>query len=181
MLKRSSLVHHRPELEKSPAETAVAGHEKPAFSRNCADEQLTLFGDDHGNPNTCGSKRRRVNGYGIRLGKELSMPEPIGTIRSYDDLLDVARARMAALSITFETLDAVSGVASGYSAKLLGPNPSKRFGVMSFSAIMGALGMQLVAVVDEEAIDRVNHAWSRASYDEFRIIGGTLHRLPPEA
>ncbi len=62
---------------------------------------------------------------------------------------------MIELDVTFEVLDAVSGVQSGYSAKLLGPNPSKRFGVMSFSAIMGALGMQLVAVVDEAALDRL--------------------------
>ena len=83
------------------------------------------------------------------------MSEPLGIVRSYADLLDVARRRMLELDVTFETLDAVSGVASGYSAKLLGPRPSKRFGVMSFAAIMGALGMQLVAVVDEAALDRV--------------------------
>ena len=90
----------------------ATGHEKPAFSRNCADEQLTLFGDDHGNPATCGSKRTRVNGYGIRLGRDLSLSEPIGTIRAYDDLVTVARARMIELDITFEILDAVSGVQS---------------------------------------------------------------------
>ena len=130
-------------------------YEKPPFSRNCADEQLTLFGDELKNATACRSKRRRVNGYGIRLGKELSMPEPLGVVRNYTDLLDVARARMAALSITFETLDAVSGVASGYSAKLLGPNPSKRLGAMSFAAVLGALGIELHAFEDQEALERL--------------------------
>ena len=83
------------------------------------------------------------------------MTAPLGIVRTYDDLLAVARARMAQFSITFETLDAVSGVAAGYSAKLLGPNPGKRFGVMSFCAIMGALGIKLLAVDDPEALARV--------------------------
>jgi hypothetical protein len=83
------------------------------------------------------------------------MQGPIGTVRSYDDLLAVARARMAHLSITFETLDDTAGVAPGYSAKLLGPNPSRRFGTMSFGAVMGALGLQFIAIEDAAALARV--------------------------
>jgi len=79
----------------------------------------------------------------------------LGTIRDYDDLLVVARARKAALRITYETLDVVAGVQIGYSAKLLGPNPTKRMGAMSFSAIFGALGLQLIAVEDSAALARV--------------------------
>jgi hypothetical protein len=73
-------------------------------------------------------------------------------IRSYDDLIAVARLRMAELLITYETLDAVSGVQSGYAAKLLCPGRVKTFGPMSFCAIMGALGIKLVATEDREAI-----------------------------
>jgi hypothetical protein len=38
----------------------------------------------------------------------------------------------------------------------LGPNPSNHFGPMSFCAVMGALGMKLVAVEDAEALAGVN-------------------------
>lgn len=79
----------------------------------------------------------------------------LGIVREYADLLAVARAQMARLSITFETLDVVSGVQSGYSAKLLGPRPSRRFGRMSLPAIMGALGIALVAIEDADALARV--------------------------
>ncbi len=85
------------------------------------------------------------------------MTEPLGIVRNYADLLAIARARMAALDVTFETLDDVSGVHRGYSAKLLGPNPSRGLGPISFCAIMGALGLQLVAVEDREAIARIGH------------------------
>lgn len=85
------------------------------------------------------------------------MTAPLGIVRTYDDLLAVARARMAQFSITFETLDAVSGVQPGYSAKLLGPKPTKRFGAMSYPAIMGALGIQLVAVDDANVLALLQH------------------------
>jgi hypothetical protein len=78
--------------------------------------------------------------------------QPIAVVKDYDDFRTAMRVRMAQLQITFETLDAVSGVQAGHSAKLLGPNPSKHFGPMSFCAVMGALGMKLVAVEDVEAL-----------------------------
>ena len=81
--------------------------------------------------------------------------QPLGVVRDYKDLIAVVRARVAALEITLETLDAVSGVQSGYSAKILGPNPTKNFGQLSLGAIMGALGLQLLAVDDREALTRV--------------------------
>jgi hypothetical protein len=81
-------------------------------------------------------------------------------IRSYDDLIVVARARMTELLITYETLDAVSGVQPGYAAKLLCPGRLKTFGPMSFCAIMGALGIKLIAVEDLEAVARLRHRWT---------------------
>jgi hypothetical protein len=79
----------------------------------------------------------------------------IGLVQSYDDLVAIARARMTELQISYETLDAVSGVQAGYSAKLLGPNRAKRFGPVSFCAIMGALGMKLVAVEDADMLAHI--------------------------
>jgi hypothetical protein len=93
-----------------------------------------------------------ICGEGYRLD-----PTPI---RSYDDLIEVARRRMMELLITYETLDAVSGVQSGYGAKLLCPGRIKTFGPMSFCAIMGALGIKLVAVEDPEAVARLRHRWT---------------------
>jgi hypothetical protein len=80
---------------------------------------------------------------------------PLGVVRDYDDLLEIARNRMAQLQITFETLDSVSGCQPGYCAKLLGPMPSKRLGAMSLPAVLGALGMKLIAVVDDEQFAQI--------------------------
>jgi hypothetical protein len=80
---------------------------------------------------------------------------PLAVIRSYDDLLTVARARMTTLNMTFAVLDEVSGVAAGYSAKLLAGRTRRRFGNVSLSAVFGALGLALVVVEDVEQLARV--------------------------
>jgi hypothetical protein len=81
----------------------------------------------------------------------------IAVVKEYADFLAFARACMAQLGIAFETLDDVSGVQSGYSAKVIGPNPCKNFGPVSFISIFGALALKLVAVEDPEAMALLRH------------------------
>ena len=94
----------------------------------------------------------------------MDAPQAIATIHSYDDLIAVARARMDALEITFATLDSISGVQEGYSAKLLGPGHCKTLGPVSFCSIMAALGMKLLAVEDPEAMARVRQRLVKRKY-----------------
>lgn len=79
----------------------------------------------------------------------------IATPRDYNELIQVARDRMRELDITLETLDHISGLAPHYSQRLIGLNPEKRFGAVSLTAIMGALGLRLVVEEDQEALARV--------------------------
>jgi hypothetical protein len=99
----------------------------------------------------------------------MNASQAIGTINSYDDLIAVARARMDQLEITFETLDAISGVQPGYSAKLLCPGHCKTFGPISFCAVMGALSMKLIAVEDLEALSRVRSRLVKRKYRRNRL------------
>jgi hypothetical protein len=80
---------------------------------------------------------------------------PIAVVRSADDLRELFRQRIASLGITYETADLISGLPSGYSAKLLGPQPIRRFGPVAFESLLGACGIKLVAVEDGEAMARV--------------------------
>jgi hypothetical protein len=80
---------------------------------------------------------------------------PIAVVRSADDLRGLFRQRIASLGITYETADLISGLPSGYSAKLLGPQPIRRFGPVAFESLLGACGIKLVAVEDGEAMARV--------------------------
>jgi hypothetical protein len=82
-------------------------------------------------------------------------PRQIAVVRDYDSLVEAIRARVAELGITLGTLDHISGVQSGYSAKVLAPTRIKNLGGMSFGALLGALALQLVAVEDSAALGRV--------------------------
>jgi hypothetical protein len=75
--------------------------------------------------------------------------------RSYSELLNCIRRRKDELNVSFEILDAVSGLQSGYSAKLLSPRPVKRLGEVSLAALLGALGLRLVIEPDDAALAKV--------------------------
>jgi len=107
--------------------------------------------------------------YPLRM---VGLPQSLGLVSEYDDLRAIARARMAELQISFETLDAVSGVCAGYSAKILGPNACKRFGPVSLPAILGALGLKLLVIEDLDQLDRVRSRLVRRNESHVR------HRPP---
>jgi hypothetical protein len=80
---------------------------------------------------------------------------PLAVVRSTEDLRKLFRQRVADLNISLETLDEIAGLPTRYCSKLLAPHPHKNFGAISFEALLGALALQLVALEDAEALDRV--------------------------
>jgi hypothetical protein len=82
-------------------------------------------------------------------------------IRSMAELLNAMRARRDQLDISHETIDAISGVPSGYTSKLFAPIPTRGIGYKSLGDVLGALGMALVPVEDPEATRLVRHRWAK--------------------
>jgi hypothetical protein len=101
----------------------------------------------------CRSKVRNV--ICNTLGSVMTESTPLAIVRSFDDLRDLFRARVAELNISLDTLDEISGLPVRYSSKLLALEPSKQLGAISFSALLGALALQLVAMEDAEALARI--------------------------
>ena len=79
----------------------------------------------------------------------------LGVCRTSDDLRAILRARFAALGVSFETVDHVAGLPTRYCAKVIGQQPTRNFGQLSLTALLGAAGIKLVAFEDTEALDRV--------------------------
>jgi hypothetical protein len=61
------------------------------------------------------------------------------------------------LNVSGATLDDVGGLCERYSSKILGPAKTKRLGAMSMAPFLGALGLALIVVEDEEALARLAH------------------------
>jgi hypothetical protein len=83
------------------------------------------------------------------------MEQPLAIVRTTDDLREVFRRRVAELNISLDTLDEIAGLPTRYSSKVLGLQPTRRFGQISFEALLGALGLMLIAIEDAEAMARV--------------------------
>ena len=81
--------------------------------------------------------------------------ESLGVCRTSDDLRAILRARFAALGVSLETVDHIAGLPTRYTAKVIGLQPTRRFGQFSLDGLLGAAGVKLVVVEDAEALDRV--------------------------
>jgi hypothetical protein len=58
------------------------------------------------------------------------------------------------LGTTYDALDHVSGMTKGWSSKTIGYG-AKRLGMLSLGPMLGALGLKLLVVEDEEAFARI--------------------------
>jgi hypothetical protein len=76
-------------------------------------------------------------------------------IRDFDDLLPIIRARIVALGVAHQTVDAVAGLSEGYCSKIVGPGRAKQLGRISAPALLGALALKLVVVEDPAALARL--------------------------
>ena len=63
--------------------------------------------------------------------------------------------------VTLETLDHIAGWPSGYSGKLLAPDPIKNLGWLSLGLGLNALAIKLVVVEDPEERKLVESRWKR--------------------
>ena len=80
-------------------------------------------------------------------------------IRTYDDYVEIMRARAVALKTTRLQIDEVAGLAPGLTSKLLAR--LKGAGPKSFDALNGALGLMFIAVDDPEALARLKGRYNR--------------------
>jgi hypothetical protein len=85
----------------------------------------------------------------------MSQTAALAEVRSWSDLHNALRQRAETLDVSRAILDDVSGLCSGYSAKLLAPVPTRHLGRVSLGALLGALGCKLVLQEDKEALVRV--------------------------
>lgn len=92
---------------------------------------------------------------------------PLAEIRNYDELNAALRKRADDLNVSRETIDAVSGLQSGYAAKLLAPVPIRTLSRMSLGAMLGALGLKLLVVEDLDTVRRIERRLVQRKRDHY--------------
>ncbi|MET4018148.1 hypothetical protein [Bradyrhizobium sp. S3.2.12] len=85
-------------------------------------------------------------------------------ITTRDDLLDLLRRRRDELGLTHETIDHLTGWASGYASKVLSPEPIKNLGEQSLGLVLAALGLGIARIEfieDPEIAARMRPRWTQ--------------------
>jgi glycerol-3-phosphate O-acyltransferase len=104
--------------------------------------------------------------------RNLAGGEMTAPIRSMAGLVDALRSAQVDRELSYDLLDALSGLQNGYTAKLLGPAQSKRLGPISTFPLLGALGKALALVDDPEQIEMVKGRWKQR-----KIVGGSARQI----
>ena len=81
----------------------------------------------------------------------------LGTARTYHELHALLRARADELEVSRLDLDALAGIAAGYSSTLLAPAKKKKLGPVSLGPLLAALGLKLLVAEDEQTIEQARH------------------------
>jgi hypothetical protein len=100
----------------------------------------------------------------------MRQPRRIAVVSDMEGLHAAVRKWVDELQVSRETIDAVSGLQSGYSGKLLSPVPGKTFGRTSLGLILGATGLDLWVVVNDEKLAKVQSRLTKANETGARML-----------
>ena len=109
----------------------------------------------------------------------------LAEVADYSAFLRTVRDRVTSLGITHETLDAISGLQSGYASKILADPPIRRMGPVVLFLVLQSLGLSIAITEDQlgrqllqnrltpRRSKRVMHRAPRITFehDHFRRIG----------
>ena len=112
-------------------------------------------------------------------------PRILAQVADYSSFIRAVRDRVTELGITHETLDAISGLQSGYTSKLFADPPIRRMGPVVLFLVLQSLGLSIAITEDElgrqllqsrlapRRSKRVMHRAPRIVFerDHFRRIG----------
>ena len=84
-------------------------------------------------------------------------PRALARVEHSEALLAAIRLQVEALGLSHEMLDHLTGLASGYSGKLLANPPIKRLGNLSLFLILEAIGLDIVLVENPQRLERLRN------------------------
>ena len=100
-------------------------------------------------------------------------PQVIGEARCYVELVRLLETIRHQLGVPYSVLDSVAGLPGGYSQKTLQRTPHKHLGLTSLGSLLGAMGIKLIAVIDDE--QRAKNA-KRSDWRRSKPQGGWKNR-----
>jgi hypothetical protein len=100
-------------------------------------------------------------------------PQPIATVRSYDDLRRAVADWCLQIGLTRQQLDAEAGLTDGHSGKLLSASAVSKFGNVTLGRVLAACGLIIVVAIDPDAPPRPPAPESAANGRAFGARNGS--------
>jgi DNA-binding phage protein len=104
--------------------------------------------------------------------------EPIAVFTDYRDLVVALRHRIVELGTHMSAVDEVAGLPARYTSKVLSLGQGRpTLGLISMGPILGALGLKLAVLPDDEALARIRHRLPKRSRNGPKLDDGA--RIAP--
>lgn len=91
----------------------------------------------------------------------MNEPRHIGEASTYDDALDVHRARLTEIGITHQTFERLLGWTGGKVGKVYGEAQVKRMTAFEFFEALEVLALKMIFVEDLEAAHKMAERWEQ--------------------
>ena len=111
---------------------------------------------------------------------EKSPPRVLAEVRDYDGLHAALRARADQLEVSRLCIDDLTGLQSGYTAKLLAPVPIKRIGLQSLGPLLTVLGLRLLVAEDAETMRQFAPRLEKRQRASVRVASGKRRKKRPK-
>jgi len=85
----------------------------------------------------------------------MTAPREAVIVHDYASLMQALRERRDELDLSYATIDDIAGLPGNYTSKLMTFPPMRSLGKLSLGLILGALGLKLAVLEDEEALRKV--------------------------
>jgi hypothetical protein len=92
-------------------------------------------------------------------------------IDSYDALISALRAHIAAIDVTFDSVDTIAGNPTRYAAKFLGQPPIRRMTVYTLLNLCAAVGLRLTLTRDDHRLAQLRRRSQWAEPDVSTLVG----------
>lgn len=106
----------------------------------------------------------------------MTEPRQLAVVREYGELVAALRDRAEELDVARETLDEVTGLQTGYCAKLLAPVPVRSIGPASLGPLLQALGVALIVVEDLSDFEKIERRLRKRLRKDDYATDGMLPR-----
>ena len=89
------------------------------------------------------------------------LSEPFAVVADHNQLLAAIRRRVEELELSYEVVEHLAGLQSGYLAKIIGNPPIKRASPFTSFLILQALGLRVKLEKDPELIEKLSKRWTK--------------------